>query len=154
MRHAFVALLFVSCATAQKAPPAEEERTVCETDPKLAATRIAKPTASPQCNPKASRKTYLAACQKDDFAACYQAGTCILSDALGQSQAVVKQLANDAAPFFKAACTAGMAEACRMRAGAFQESGTPAKDTCEDLVRASQLGDVSAQMSCMGACLL
>lgn len=145
-----VALVFASCVTTKPAEkPQEDERTVCDADPSL--KRIPKPSTNPQCD---KRLEYADGCLNDNFDACYFAGTCVLADALGQPEATQKKLAHDAAPFFKTACTAGMAEACRLRAGSLAETGTPAKETCEDLVRASQLGDASAQLSCMGACLL
>lgn len=82
-----------------------------------------KPSTNPQCS---KRLEYADACLKDDFDACYFAGTCVLADALGQPEATQKKLAHDAAPFFKTACTAGMAEACRMRVGKLQSPGNHA----------------------------
>lgn len=146
------ALALIACAhTSTRATPEVEERTACDVDPSL--KRIAKPAGDPRCSTKESRDAYTAACLAEDPSACYFIGICVLADSAGQSEAVKRERVHQAAPFLDIACKAGMAEACTLRAGTLAEVGVAAKDTCDDLTQGARLGNASAQLACIGACL-
>lgn len=146
--------LFVACAHAPEPASEPEPPTVCEAVPSMVATRRPKPAGYPQCGTNPSREAYKKACDAGDVDDCYRLASCLVADGMGLSPEEQRPRVKTARELLKAPCAAGMADACVLRAGAAIEAGTPAKDTCEDLIRASQLGSADAQLSCMGACLL
>ena len=148
-----VALILSSCVHAPEPAHEPEPPGVCELQPAVAATRKPKPPGNPNCSSVASRDAYKLACIKDDFQACHHIATCVVADSASRPEAERKPYMDLARTFLKNACQAGIAESCTLRAGAGIESGMPVKETCDDLTRATQLGDANAQLSCMGACL-
>jgi hypothetical protein len=150
----FVAFVFSSCVHAPAPVVEPEPPGVCELQSAVAATRKPKPAGYPHCSTVESRDAYKLACLKDDFEACHHIATCLVADgAMKPEGSARKPYMELARTFLKNACQAGIAESCSLRAGAGVEAGMTAKETCDDLTRATQLGDVSAQLSCMGSCL-
>ncbi len=150
----FLFAFFLSaCVHAPEPAPEPEPPGVCELQSAVAATRKPKPPGYPNCSSVESRDAYKLACIKDDFQACHHIATCLVADGASRPEAARKPYMDLAREFLKNACQGGLAESCTLRAGAGVEAGMTAKETCEDLTRASQLGDASAQLSCMGSCL-
>lgn len=149
----FFAFVLSSCVHTPEPAPEPEPPGVCELQSAVAATRKPKPAGYPSCSTVESRDAYKLACLKDDFQACHHIATCLVADGAVRPEAERKPYMDLARTFLKNACQAGLAESCTLRAGAGVEAGLTARETCEDLTRASQLGDASAQLSCLGSCL-
>lgn len=154
MTHRLSPVLF--CLLAACAHTSEPERSpeppppLCSVVPSIAATRVPKPGPRPCTERDALRR----ACEGADAAACYQLGFCLSADALNprlteQEKADFVQATTTA---LGVSCKAGMSEACVLRAGVRQLTGTVPAQTCDDVVRACQLGDeVDGCVSCFKA---
>jgi len=150
---AIVAVVGVACGTSAPAPepmPASvNDVGPCATVPALQATRVAVP-GQPACA-AADRAAADTTCGTGDVVGCYGAAFCDAgswlpanpSDARSEALADIQTRLSDA-------CAKGVAEACLLRAGVAIELGSPAKETCGDVVRACQLGDeATACLSCV-----
>lgn len=141
----------LSCAHAPEqsaASPITAPR--CSVVSSVAATRVKKPAA-----PCGERQTMQRECTSGAAAACYQVATCLSGELLGTSSLSAterKEYLEATTASLAEACREGVSEACVLRAGVQQETGTPARETCEDLVRACQLGDeVDGCIACIKA---
>jgi hypothetical protein len=149
------ALPWLACATGPGFEPEPMPASVndvgpCETDTSLAATRVAVPEGLPACG-TADRAAAATACDAADVVACYVATFCETGTWLKADESDARTAALDASQArLRDACDKGVAEACLLRAGVAIENGTPAKETCADVVRACQLGDeANACLSCV-----
>lgn len=123
---------------------------VCDQNTSL--SRHPKPQRPPDCSTPAMRQTYKDECDAGKFDACHHLGTCLVADAMSVANIKSSRL-QTAREVLKVSCAGGLAESCSLRAGAGVELGMRQEATCDDLTRASQLGDMSAAMSCMASCL-
>ena len=132
-------------------PEVAEAPGLCEVVPQVAATRIVVPS-QPTCTREAAAAADEACASGHDPLICYAAGFCLSGMWLGVPAG---DAGRDAAlakiqTVLGESCVAGVAEACTLRAGVAIETGTPAADTCGDVVRGCHLGDdAGACLSCM-----
>lgn len=147
-----LAVSFVSCVHAPEPAPAPEviPPNVCDAVASLA--RHPKPSSYPSCSNPPMRLTYKADCDGGKLDACHHLGTCLVADA-AMVPALKSSRLQTAREVLKVSCAGGLAESCTLRAGAGVELGMRQEATCDDLTRASQLGDPSANFSCMASCL-
>ena len=91
-----------------------------------------------------SRAAMLKGCRAGEAGACYQFAFCLSGELLGRSTMSPEDkqdYVNAITTSLDVACRGGVSEGCVLRAGMRQETGTPAPQTCDDVVRACQLGD-------------
>ncbi len=147
-----LAACFVSCVHAPEAAPEVVPPNVCDGVDSVAQTRHAKPQTYPNCSTPPMRLTYKADCDAGKLDACHHLGTCLVNDAMSAPDLKSSRL-QTAREILKVSCAGGLSESCTLRAGAGVELGMKQEATCEDLTRASQLGDRGANLSCMANCL-
>jgi hypothetical protein len=152
MKRGLWVLLLISCAHAPE-PSAESSIAAprCSVVSSVAAMRVKKP-APRACG---ERQTMQRECTSGAAPACYQVATCLSGELFGTSSLSAtekKEYLDATTASLAVACREGVSEACVLRAGVQQETGTPARETCEDLVRACQLGDeVDGCIACIKA---
>lgn len=138
---ALALVVLAGCAHTQPTedPPAEAPvpRSVCQEVPELAAKRL--PSPDPQA---ASCEESVTACNRGDRAGCSLAGACMqVRWESARKRGDATELLAATLAGFRAACEGGYASSCLAHAGVRQESGTPEKDTCAEVIRACQLGE-------------
>lgn len=147
-----LAVSFVSCVHTPDPAPEVVPPNVCDGVASLAETRKPKPQTYPNCSTPPMRLTYKADCDAGKLDACHHLGTCLVNDAMAAPELKSSRL-QTAREVLKISCAGGLTESCTLRAGAGVELGMKQEATCDDLTRASQLGDRSANLSCMASCL-
>lgn len=157
MRSSLFVVAFAVCAACATTPaPAPEKEVIpanpCDAVDAMVATRVPKPAAYPNCSSPPLREQYKAECDAGKLVSCHQLGTCLVADAV-----FVPDLKNSrletARKILKISCAGGLAESCTLRSGAGTELGMKAEATCDDLTRASQLGDGASTGVCFANCL-
>ncbi|MDX2012348.1 MAG: hypothetical protein SFW67_19285 [Myxococcaceae bacterium] len=143
-RFSLVLLAFGACAhtTPSPAEPPPAPASKCAPVDAVRATRGPKPTPGADCS--AERAAMEAGCNANDALACHRTGVCIT-----QAWGLRKPEEPGRAEAFKTdidalgrACRAGLSESCVLRAGLRIEfAKEPEAATCDDMVRACQLGD-------------
>lgn len=157
MRTSLFAVALAACSACVTTPaPAPEKEVIpanqCDAVDAMVATRVPKPTTYPNCTSQPVRDTWKTECEAGQFASCHQLGTCLIADGAFKPE-IKNSRFQTAREFLKVSCTGGIAESCTLRAGAGVELGMQPEATCEDLVRASKLGDAASTGSCFANCL-
>ena len=108
---------------------------------------------TPSCVDKADVAADARACDAGEADACYRFGFCLSGQWVGAEPSDERSAAvGDIKARLQKACTAGITEACVLRAGVRMDAGEAEGATCDDLSRACQLGDeVNGCAGCLKA---
>ncbi len=140
-----VVVAVVGCAssaeTPQIKPPVDGPQSVCSVDGAQRSSRLPTPK-TPSCVDKADVAADARACDAGEADACYRVGFCLSGQWLGTEASAERSAAvTDMVARLQKACSKGITEACVLRAGVRIDAGETEAATCDDLVRACQLGD-------------
>lgn len=147
-------MVLTGCAstaeTPQVAPPISGPQSVCSVDNAQKANRLPTPK-QPGCAAAADVAADERACAAGEADACYRHAFCVAGQWVGAEPSDERTAAVDGMKTrLGTACAAGITEACVLRAGVRIDAGEAESATCDDLVRACQLGDdVDGCVACL-----